>query len=155
MKKFLLLAATASTLLIGTQAHAQVGYADTTTCREFTSTITVGNRLQQGVGTACLQGDGSWAIVSGPGTGTSFIDNGIPVAYPANSYPVNNVYYSQPAQVQYVVQRERVYVPRSNTIIISNGYGRRPWGYPHYIRGHDHHDHGWGHGPGRGHGHRH
>jgi surface antigen len=33
-------------------------------CREFTQTIMVGGRQEQGVGTACRQGDGSWRIVN-------------------------------------------------------------------------------------------
>jgi surface antigen len=32
-------------------------------CREFSQTITVGGRTQEGVGTACRQPDGSWRIV--------------------------------------------------------------------------------------------
>ncbi len=33
-------------------------------CREFTQTINVGGKSEQGVGTACRQPDGSWRIVS-------------------------------------------------------------------------------------------
>lgn len=33
-------------------------------CREFTQTINVGGRSEQGVGTACRQPDGSWRIVN-------------------------------------------------------------------------------------------
>ena len=32
-------------------------------CREFTQTIYVGGRAQQGYGTACRQADGSWKII--------------------------------------------------------------------------------------------
>lgn len=32
-------------------------------CREFQTTIVVGGRTQQGVGTACQQRDGSWRVV--------------------------------------------------------------------------------------------
>ncbi len=32
-------------------------------CREYTQTITVGGRSQQGYGTACRQPDGSWRVV--------------------------------------------------------------------------------------------
>jgi surface antigen len=32
-------------------------------CREFTQTIVVGGKKQQGYGKACRQGDGSWQIV--------------------------------------------------------------------------------------------
>ncbi|MCP5152237.1 MAG: glycine zipper 2TM domain-containing protein [Ectothiorhodospiraceae bacterium] len=37
---------------------------DGTYCREFTQTIDVGGRTEQGYGTACRQDDGSWKIVS-------------------------------------------------------------------------------------------
>lgn len=33
-------------------------------CREYTSTIHVGGRLQQGYGTACLGEDGAWRVVN-------------------------------------------------------------------------------------------
>jgi surface antigen len=33
-------------------------------CREFTQTIVVGRRTEQGYGTACRQPDGSWQIVN-------------------------------------------------------------------------------------------
>jgi hypothetical protein len=33
------------------------------TCREYQSTITVGNQQQQAYGTACLQPDGTWRVV--------------------------------------------------------------------------------------------
>ena len=33
-------------------------------CREFTQTIVVGGRREQGYGTACRQPDGSWQIVN-------------------------------------------------------------------------------------------
>jgi surface antigen len=33
-------------------------------CREYTTTIVVGGRQQQGVGTACRQPDGSWRIAN-------------------------------------------------------------------------------------------
>jgi surface antigen len=36
---------------------------DGTYCREFSQSITVGGRKQQGFGTACRQPDGSWRIV--------------------------------------------------------------------------------------------
>lgn len=36
--------------------------ADNRSCREFTQTIMIGGRSQQGVGTACQNPDGSWQI---------------------------------------------------------------------------------------------
>jgi hypothetical protein len=125
------------------------------TCREFTSTINVGNMLQQGVGTACLQGDGSWQIVSGPGVGSSFFDNGIPVAYPANNYVINTypqpVYYQQPVRVRYIFAGPRNFY-RPAPVIVTRGPG---WGGPPYGYGRPYH--GWDydrrHGDGRNHHH--
>lgn len=45
-----------------TVAPVVVSPAPTTQCREFTQTITVGGRIQQSYGTACLQPDGSWQM---------------------------------------------------------------------------------------------
>jgi hypothetical protein len=115
-------------------------------CREFTSTVTIGNRIQESVGTACLNPDGSWQIVSGNNTGATFYDNG------PNSYGSNNVTYIQQPNVTYIqpqpvnyMWRERVYVP-SSTIIINRGYNRPQ----HY--GHSYHQRPWGWQQGRGHG---
>ncbi len=36
---------------------------DGTPCREFTSTIMIGGKTQNGYGTACRQADGSWKII--------------------------------------------------------------------------------------------
>lgn len=33
-------------------------------CREYTKTVTVGGKLQSSYGTACLQPDGDWKIIS-------------------------------------------------------------------------------------------
>ena len=38
--------------------------SDGTHCREFSQTVTVGGRTEEGYGTACRQPDGSWKIVS-------------------------------------------------------------------------------------------
>ena len=37
--------------------------SDGAVCREYSQTITVGGRTEEGVGTACRQPDGSWRIV--------------------------------------------------------------------------------------------
>ncbi|HEY1096485.1 MAG TPA: hypothetical protein VGF14_04530 [Alphaproteobacteria bacterium] len=137
--------ATTALLLLGTGA----AHADPF-CREFTSNVNVGGRLQQGVGTACLNPDGSWQIVSGDNAGSTFYDNG-PDGFGSNNVtyvqPATPVYYQQP-QVNYVM-RDRVYVPSSTLIITNNryrpvyrpyrvsSYNYRPWG-------------GWDHGRRRG-----
>lgn len=33
-------------------------------CREYTQTVTIGGKTQKGYGTACLQPDGSWRMVT-------------------------------------------------------------------------------------------
>jgi hypothetical protein len=149
---------TTATLIIlgGTiSAQAQQDY-----CREFTSNVMIGNRMRESVGTACLNPDGSWQIVSGNNAGATFYDNG------ANGYGSNNVTYVQQPNVTYVqpqpvnyIWRERVYMPTSSTIIIGNGYNRypryynthynsRPWGW-NQGRGHQHGAHHHGMNPGR------
>ena len=39
-------------------------HSDGTNCREFSQTVTVGGRTEEGYGTACRQPDGSWKIIS-------------------------------------------------------------------------------------------
>lgn len=65
MKK-LALTITALTCALGVSqsAHAYIGVQQQ--CREYTRTIYVGGRPQQGYGTACLQPDGSWQVVNEP-----------------------------------------------------------------------------------------
>jgi hypothetical protein len=133
---------------IGSAAHAG------DFCREFTSMVTIGNRLQESIGTACLNPDGSWQIVSGNNVGSTFYDNG-PTAYGSNNVTYvqpNMVYYQQPPQVNYVL-RERVYQPRLSTIIISNGYGNRY--YPRHYANYNPRPWGGGWDRGRGGGHDH
>ena len=43
-----------------TQTYQQ---SDGTYCREFTQTVTIGNRTEEAYGTACRQPDGSWQII--------------------------------------------------------------------------------------------
>ena len=96
-------------------------------CREYTRTIEVGGRLQEGFGKACLQPDGSWRMVS--------------EAQPQASRQTTH----QPAR-EVVVYRDhhhhydhrRHYGPKSG-IAISFGKG---WGHRgHYGYGHKHHKH--------------
>ena len=39
-------------------------HSDGSNCREFSQTVTVGGRTEEGYGTACRQPDGSWKIIS-------------------------------------------------------------------------------------------
>ena len=136
------------------------GLAHADFCREFTSTITVGNRFQEGIGTACLNPDGSWQIVSGPGAGTSFYDNSQPINQPVNYVTTSNTYYVPQSTVRYVVHDYPVTYVQPRPVIINRGpgwarrpYNSRPINISFNDRGgrydrHDH-DHGHGNGPGR------
>ncbi len=63
--KLRILISTTAMMLSASAAHAYVG-GDDAYCREFTKTIYVGGRAQQGYGTSCMQPDGSWQIVQEP-----------------------------------------------------------------------------------------
>lgn len=85
---------------LASAAHAQVmmvNASDEPYCREFTQTFTIGNKTQKGYGTACLQPDGSWEIQK-PATVTTTVA-------------------PQPT-IQYVVQKERVYVVPPEPFIV-------------------------------------
>ena len=84
-------------------------------CREFTQTFTISGKTETGYGTACLQEDGSWKIISQEDNNEDNQDNNI----------------------SYVVKEKDVYiVPR--TVIITPGHKWYP--KPHGPR---HHIHGW------------
>ena len=72
-------------------------------CREFTQTIEVGGKKEEGYGTACQQPDGSWKVVEESGLGS---DEGESV---------------------YTVENKRIYVEPSTTFIYERDYYR-----PHY-----------------------
>ncbi len=120
-------------------------------CREFTSTITIGGKAEQGYGTACRQPDGTWQIVG----------DDQQQATTQTPPPVNNYIYNPPAQYYYYPPS--FYYPYS--IYLSFGYvyrgGHRYRGsfylngrnfrhrYPMHIRErvfigpHFHRNHGW------------
>ena len=85
--------------------------ARTLNCREVTSVMYSGEYQQKGNGAACLQSDGLWKVVSGPGFGMSFSGRNATVAYLGGSYMVNNVYYEQPTKIQFSVEHNSVCVP--------------------------------------------
>lgn len=58
MKRFLFIA---PILLFSIPVKVQ---ANEQFCREFTKEILIGNNIEQGYGTACLQPDGSWQVIS-------------------------------------------------------------------------------------------
>lgn len=112
-------------------------------CREFTRTIRVGGKLQEGVGTACLQEDGSWRMQSGevieqeiawnePRERVIYVDRERPVYY-STPYPLFSFSFHRDFDD---------YRPHC---------GRRGGGWKHggHRHGHGHHGHGRGHGRGR------
>lgn len=49
-----------------------MAYTDRDYCREYTRTVTIGGRPEHAYGTACLQPDGQWLIVSEGGRQASY-----------------------------------------------------------------------------------
>lgn len=102
-------------------------------CREFTRTIMIGGKAQEGVGTACRQPDGSWRTVS-QGREEEIAWNP----------PVND-------RIVYVERETPIYIERPRPVSVfslSLGNGRGYCERPRWRR----HGHGWGHDRGRGHG---
>ncbi len=147
--------------MIAGGAHAQ-GH-----CREYSQSVTIGGQQQRSYGTACMQPDGSWQVVSQNG---QYRNHSYPAPAPAP------VIYSPPPVV-YAPPPPRPVYYSSPGLSISFGYNdyyrhkhhRKPWykrkkhwGHPHYH--HTYHGHKWrkghhwrGHGKGhwRGHGRHH
>lgn len=92
-------------------------------CREYTKTINVGGRTQQGYGTACLQPDGSWEVVSEDANIASYNQSYGQV------FPEQNV--------QYIVKREYVNTSPFN---LSFAFGNL-WDRHHNHGFHNHHRH--------------
>jgi hypothetical protein len=97
-------------------------------CREYTGTIYVGGRAQQGYGTACLQPDGSWQVVSGDNVGQAVAPN-----YIINQ-PEPVVYYQPPRNVY----RTTYYRPRDVGTSISVSFNDDDWRRDRW-RHHRHH----------------
>jgi hypothetical protein len=73
-------------------------------CREFKQAITVGGKTQQGVGTQCLQPDGTWRVVGAapaqtPPTAPSVAPP--PIVAAAPPYPVYPYPYPYPYPYAY------------------------------------------------------
>lgn len=129
-------AAAAFTALLSFTPKAQAqSYGDY--CREYTRTVTIGNRREEAYGTACLQPDGQWRIVN---EGSMR-----PVSYDNFVTQNRTVYVDRPTQI--------VYRDRTPTRVYFFGSPRRHDRHVHYNR-YDRHDHKHhNHGRGRGHGH--
>jgi len=123
-------------------------------CREYTKPVTVGNRVQEGFGTACMQPDGSWQVVSQasvPGQYPVIQNPGVITTYPAASvYQTREVIVERPV----IVQRPAPMFSIGWGIFDNHRHhhGHNWRGGHGYGRGYGH-GHGYGRGYGRGHGH--
>lgn len=126
-----------STVSIFTSEASASNAYDAGYCREYTRTIHVGGRPQEGYGTACLQPDGSWRITAGDDVGQT-----ISPAYIVEQ-PV--VYIQEPARNVY---RTTHYGPRPSYTSFSVTFGDDDgWRDKHYYKKHRRwHDHGRHHG---------
>ena len=98
-------------------------------CREFTKVVDIGGRRESAYGTACMQPDGSWQIVS----------DDIPTSQPLQYMPEQH-------QVMYVPQPVAV-----SAFSISFD----SWNNPSRMRHYNDYGHGWRERPQRGRGHEH
>lgn len=100
-------------------------------CREYTQTFSIGGERETGYGTACLQPDGSWKIVSQEDKDDKGDESSI-------NYVVRE-------ETVYVQPREIIFAPghrwhRRPVTIVRGHYGRPYPPYGHY-RGHGHRHH--------------
>ncbi|MBI1309472.1 MAG: hypothetical protein GC129_06490 [Proteobacteria bacterium] len=96
--KLALLSAAATALALPALAQ------DTSYCREFTQTITIGGKTQKGYGTACLQPDGSWELQSNA-VATPPADNRITSVAPADN-------------ITYVVEDDHVFITPPEPFVV-------------------------------------
>lgn len=152
MRKTVLGMMVAGMALLGVDAMAQ----DAPYCREYQRKVTVGGRVVDSYGTACMQPDGSWKLDSGDTVNS--IDEPVYGAY-ADDYVSG---YGAPVQVASMapvyVQRQVVY---EEPVYTSYRYYSGPswglsmgWSDRDGWRGHRGRDWHGGHGRGHG-GHRH
>lgn len=119
MKQFRIVALIATSItILSVSAWADTCVTQTTathTCREFNTKVSFNGEYANqdgGNGVACLQSDGLWKVVSGPGFGSSFMrSDNLEVAYIGAGYYVNGVYYQQPTKIRYILTRKSVCVP--------------------------------------------
>ena len=115
-------------------------------CREYTKSIRVGGHMESGYGTACLQPDGSWMIVSSRGAVDPFDDlrgNNVvlisdqqPVYYTYGPYYRPVTYYPRPYFGPRFYTRPGIVFSFTN---VDRNWDRHDWrGYRGY--GHGGHD---------------
>lgn len=90
-------------------------------CREYTRTVSIGNRAQEAYGTACLQSDGSWMIV-GEGLGNDIPDTATNVQYVVRD---NNRYVTPTRVVYYSTPRVNVYRTQPAFVWYQGGHYRK------------------------------
>ncbi len=125
-------------------------------CREYIRTVTIGGRTQQAYGTACLQPDGAWKIVSEEAqTGAFQAQND---AFEAQDAAPVLVY--QPAPVVYPAEPVLRFPFYLNLAFNDGGWDTHRHGWNEGREHHDNRSHhseghgGWnggGHSEGRGH----
>lgn len=109
MKTYLLPAIIAATLT-STMASAIEKEAY---CREFTQTFTIGKEAQEGVGTACLQADGAWKIISQKSSATEGV--------------IEEAGQKQKSEVKYIIREEELHVvPRVVIFAPGHKWHRKP-----------------------------
>ncbi len=102
--------AVAITAAISAKAGTIIINDDGQYCREYSNTVTVGDRLQTSYGTACQQPDGQWQIQtsdSGQRNNVVIANNNPPIVY--QQPPA--VIYTQPPVTRYIVRTRPVYSP--------------------------------------------
>lgn len=114
-----------------------------TYCREYTKTVTIGRKRTEAYGTACMQGNGQWEIVSASNPEV-YDDPGSRVILGRQAVVPN--YY--PQQVVYTVPVTR-YVYLNKPVYPVAYYRPTKWKHDSRWDNHRHHR-GHGHGHGRG-----
>lgn len=115
MKKSYTLIA-AAMAFIASSGAAQA-YNNNLQCREYTRTIYIGGQPQQGFGTACLQPDGSWQVVSDGQIGATV----------APQYITERVVVREPVYVPTSYYSSGYYPRRGISISIGNHYPNHRW----------------------------
>jgi hypothetical protein len=114
-------------------------------CREYQKSIYVGGDRESGYGTACLQPDGSWMIVSTRGSVDPFeeLRNDNAIIY-AQHQPVYYQYGPSYRPVTYYTYVPRpVYRPRPQTTFFLSFGDNDRWDRHHHGKKHWNHHRGW------------
>src|ERR1700709_2015913 len=91
MKKYLRVGTLLASLAVSVSAFAQTSGnqpAEVGSCREVAGEATIDGSIQQTVGRACLQADGTWQFAQNP--------DGSVITYQASAYPYDDAWYYGP-----------------------------------------------------------